>query len=794
MRPNQLMLATLVGDVLAMAGMILSMILIGILLFACVRWCLAPYQTYMGADYQTLSDSPSDNELAREINRATQHLCMHLLAVFRSGAGAQVQSTKEQLAAATTIQAAKRGKDARAQVRSQRVAAARAAEAADEPSAGSTLPKGSPPKGAGSTLPKRAAQKGSPLKATSPQKPSTTHPEGVQHPIGVEPAQTAAESAKPAAESAKPAAPAKPAAAAAKPAAESAEPAAPAKPAASGSPPRSTSPQKPSTTHPEGVQYPIGASEIGKPGSGASASDRGDGPSAGLHNDHKQSGPLSNRDKSGRSRTDKPKAKAKAPELSYRAPMSSVAEAPAEQPKPQEQVESAEELRAAQRLAREKMRQKSSSLQSAREARQGPEARGNGANAGEKRITLDETIIGQELALQRLVPEQSPSKLSRQQQEAVAPPHPQRDSTTASSRSSRAAQRAAEMPLASGTRGGSSCSPLSPPSSQGNLVKAEKTAAEEAAAAEKAAAEKAAAKKAAATWQPRYMAVAEELASSPHTWRLPPPAAIPTSSARAPRRREEGLHSANEDPRRGAGLLKDGRLSPILAHELEQNGDILGGEEAAAKKAAAKKAADEKLAAEKAAAEKAAAKKAATEQVPPREWWQPPDWMSVTAKPSGDAGKAEAEKAEAAEAEAAAAAARSPNPLANGTPGRAYNLGSPLANGTPGRAYNLGGYKAPPPSRTKAELEANLESQRQKGRPRPSTTLRLPLSPEPWLGGGSVSPERSEQARSRRLQSKSTWLTSRSDRAESSRPTTETKALGEPSYWSALGWRSWRES
>jgi hypothetical protein len=213
---------------------------------------------------------------------------------------------------------------------------------------------------------------------------------------------------------------------------------------------------------------------------------------------------------------------------------------------------------------------------------------------------------------------------------------------------------------------------------------------------------------------------------------------------------------------------------------------------AAAKKAAAEKAAALKAAAEKDAAEKAAAEKAATEQAPPREWWQPPDWMGVTAKPSGDAAKAEAEKAEAAEA--AAAAARSPSPLANGTPGRAYNLGSPLANGTPGRAYNLGGYKAPPPSRTKAELEANLESERQKGRPRPSTTLRLPLSPDPWLGGGSVSPERSEQARSRRLQSKSTWLASRSDRAESSRPTTGTKALGEPSYWSALGWRSWRES
>jgi hypothetical protein len=546
------------------------------------------------------------------------------------------------------------------------------------------------------------------------------------------------------------------------------------------------------------VQDPIGA------GAGASASNRGDLPS-GLHSDRKQSGPLSNRDKSvdKSGRTDKPKAKAKAPELSHRAPLSSVAEAPAEQPKPQEQAESAEEVRTAQRMAREKMRQKSSSLQSAREARPGPEARGNGSIAREEKVALDETIREQELALKRLVPEQSPSKHSRQQQEAVAPPHPlrdsttassmssragQRDSTTASSRSSRAAQRAAETPLASGTRGGSSCSPLSPPNSQGNLVTAETTAAEEAAAGEKAAAEKAATKKAAATWQPRYMAVAEGLASSSPNWRLPPPAAIPTSSARAPRRREEGQHSANEDPRRGGfRQLEDGRLSPILGRELAQNGDVLEGVEAAAKKAAA-----QKLAAEKAAAEKAAAEKAATEQAPPREWWQPPDWMGVTAKPSGDAAKAEAEKAEAAEA--AAAAARSPSPLANGTPGRAYNLGSPLANGTPGRAYNLGGYKAPPPSRTKAELEANLESERQKGRPRPSTTLRLPLSPEPWLGGGSVSPERSEQARSRRLQSKSTWLASRSDRAESSRPTTGTKALGEPSYWSALGWRSWRES
>ena len=56
---------------------------------------------------------------------------MLLLAACRRGALAQVQSMKEEIAAATKIQAAKRGKDARAQVRSQRVAAAEAAEAAE---------------------------------------------------------------------------------------------------------------------------------------------------------------------------------------------------------------------------------------------------------------------------------------------------------------------------------------------------------------------------------------------------------------------------------------------------------------------------------------------------------------------------------------------------------------------------------------------------------------------------------------------------------------------------------------
>ena len=304
--------------------------------------------------------------------------------------------------------------------------------------------------------------------------------------------------------------------------------------------------------------------------------------------------------------------------------------------------------------------------------------------------TLHETIREQELALQRLVPEQSPYKHSRQQQEAVAPPHL------------------------------SSSSPLSPPSSQGILVTVEKAAADFAAAVEVDASEKEAvekvaaepAEKTAATWLPRYIAI--EVADKGH----------------------------EEAATKKAAAKK-----------------------AAAQKAAAKKAADEKLAAEKAAAEKAAAKKAATEQVPPREWWQPPDWMSVTAKPSGDAGKAEAEKAEAAEAEAAAAAARSPNPL---------------ANGTPGRAYNLGGY-APPPSRTKAELKEIIESERQKSRPPLSARLRMPLSPEPWLGG-SVSTERHDRL-----------LASRR-RPETSKRGLSAATEAEPSYWSAMGWRSWRAS
>jgi hypothetical protein len=56
------------------------------------------------------------------------------------------------------------------------------------------------------------------------------------------------------------------------------------------------------------------------------SSHRGDLP-LGQHSDRKQSGPLSHRDKSAR--TDKPKAKAKASQLSHRDSMSSIAEAPA---------------------------------------------------------------------------------------------------------------------------------------------------------------------------------------------------------------------------------------------------------------------------------------------------------------------------------------------------------------------------------------------------------------------------------------------------------------------------------
>jgi hypothetical protein len=302
--------------------------------------------------------------------------------------------------------------------------------------------------------------------------------------------------------------------------------------------------------------------------------------------------------------------------------------------------------------------------------------------------TLHETIREQELALQRLVPEQSPYKHSRHQQEAVTPPHL------------------------------SSSSPLSPPSSQGILVTVEKAAADLAAAVEVDASEKEAvekvaaepAEKTAATWLPRYIAI--EVADKGHE-------EMATKKAAA--------------------------------------------QKAAAKKAAAKKAAAIKAAAEKDAAEKAAAEKAATEQAPPREWWQPPDWMGVTAKPSGDIAKAEAEKAEAAEA--AAAAARSP---------------SPLANGTPGRAYNLGGY-APPPSRTKAELKEMIESERQKAHPPLSARLRMPLSPDPWLGG-SVSTERHDRllARRRRLETSKRGLSAVTE--------------AEPSYWSAMGWRSWRAS
>jgi hypothetical protein len=308
--------------------------------------------------------------------------------------------------------------------------------------------------------------------------------------------------------------------------------------------------------------------------------------------------------------------------------------------------------------------------------------------------TLHETIREQELALQRLVPEQSLSKHSRQQQETVAPPHL------------------------------SSSSPLSPPSSQGILVTVEKAAADFAAAvevdaSEKEAAEKVAAEaaeKTAATWLPRYIAI--EVADKGHEEAATKKAAAKKAAA----------------------------------------------QKAAAQKAAAQKAAALKAAAEKDAAEKAATEKAAAEKAPPREWWQPPDWMGVTAKPSGDAAKAEAEKAEAAEA-AAAAAARSP---------------SPLANGTPGRAYNLGGY-APPPSRTKAELKEIIESERQKAHPPLSARLRMPLSPEPWLGG-SVSTERHDRllASRRRLETSKRGLSAVTE--------------AEPSYWSAMGWRSWRAS
>ena len=73
-------------------------------------------------------------------------------------------------------------------------------------------------------------------------------------------------------------------------------------------------------------------------------------------------------------------------------------------------------------------------------------------------------------------------------------------------------------------------------------------------------------------------------------------------------------------------------------------------------KTAADKAAEEEAAAENAAAEKAADGEAVAVQAAPKEWWQPLDWMSPpAAQLAVDDGKAEAEKADAAEADAAAA-------------------------------------------------------------------------------------------------------------------------------------------
>ena len=241
------------------------------MLCACLWRGYAPWQPAKGADYQTLSDSPSENDLARA--------------------------------------------------------------AAGRPSAGSTLPKGSPPKGAGSTLPKRSPQKGSPPRSTSPQKPSTTHPEGVQYPIG-----------------------------------------------ARGSPLRSTSPP----------------------------------PTDGLAD---------------------------------RVLLDDLVTSPQEAPK--SQWGRSVGLSPPRRLA-----PKGSPAWARGEPHAGVVAL----------LALHETIREQELALQRLV----------------------RNLTSPSSRSSQGhrqlqvigVQRAAETPLASGTRGGSSCSPLSPPSSQGISAMAEKVAAE----------------------------------------------------------------------------------------------------------------------------------------------------------------------------------------------------------------------------------------------------------------------------------------------------------------------------
>ena len=193
---------------------------------------------------------------------------------------------------------------------------------------------------------------------------------------------------------------------------------------------------------------------------------------------------------------------------------------------------------------------------------------------------------------------------------------------------------------------------------------------------------------------------------------------------------------------------------------------------AAAEKAAAENAAAEQEAAERAAAEQAAAEQASAERAVSNEWWKPLDWIVLvsppTAKPAGDDGKAEAEKAEAAEAV--------PRPPA------------------PHREYNLGGYIAPPPTHSKVDFEANLDSARAaevvryKARVPPSTSPRMHVitTPEPWLGG-SVSTERLERMVSRRGGRRG--LLSRRA-GEEAQP--DTKALAEPSHrsavTSAIGW------
>ena len=193
---------------------------------------------------------------------------------------------------------------------------------------------------------------------------------------------------------------------------------------------------------------------------------------------------------------------------------------------------------------------------------------------------------------------------------------------------------------------------------------------------------------------------------------------------------------------------------------------------AAAEKAAAENAAAEQEAAEKASAEQAAAEQASAERAVSNEWWKPLDWIVLvsppTAKPAGDDGKAEPEKAEAAEAV--------PRPPA------------------PHREYNLGGYIAPPPTHSKVDFEANLDSARAaevvryKARVPPSTSPRMHVitTPEPWLGG-SVSTERLERMVSRRGGRRG--LLSRRA-GEEAQP--DTKALAEPSHrsavTSALGW------